>query len=94
MAVKVHMGPRAFKEGKYISPWIESSGLSILAGCVTSVSLTRALLYDLLDSMHRNCRPVTIRTWVDDCFQLHTGPATFVVEHAFKAAMLFCPACD
>ena len=45
LAVKVHMGPRTFKEGKYISSWLESSGRSILAGCITSVSLTRALLY-------------------------------------------------
>ena len=55
LAVKVHMGPRAFKEGKYISSWMESSGCSILAGCITSVSLTRALLYDVLDDMHRSC---------------------------------------
>ena len=89
LAVKVHMGPRAFKEGKYISPWMESSGLSILAGCVTSVSLTRALLYDVLDDMHRSCSPITLRTWVDDCFQLHTGPKAFVLEHAFGAAQRF-----
>ena len=89
LAVKVHMGPRAFKEGKFISPWVESSGLSILAGCVTSVSLTRALLYDVLDDMHRSCSPITLRTWVDDCFQLHTGPKAFVLEHALSAAQKF-----
>ena len=89
LAVKVHMGPRAFKEGKFISTWVESSGLSILAGCITSVSLTRALLYDILDDMHRSCSPVTLRTWVDDCFQLHTGPKAFVLEHAFSAAQKF-----
>ena len=89
LAVKVHMGPRAFKEGKYISPWLESSGCSILAGCVTSVSLTRALLYDVLDDMHRTCSPITMRTWVDDCFQLHTGPRDFVLDHAFAAAQHF-----
>ncbi len=83
------MGPRAFKEGKYISPWVEYSGLSILAGCVTSVSLTRALLYDILDDMHRSCSPITLRTWVDDCFQPHTGPKAFVLEHAFGAAQRF-----
>ena len=89
LAVKVHMGPRAFKEGKYISPWMESSGCSILAGCVTSVSLTRALLYDVLDDMHRSCSRITLRTWVDDCFQLHTGPRDFVLEHAYAAALRF-----
>ena len=89
LAVKVHMGPRAFKEGKYISSWFESSGCSILAGCVTSVSLTRALLYDVLDDMHRSCSPITLRTWVDDCFQLHTGPKDFVINHAFVAAQRF-----
>ena len=89
LAVKVHMGPRAFKEGNYISPWFESSGCSILAGCVTSVSLTRALLYDVLDDMHRSFSPITMRTWVDDCFQLHTGPRDFILEHAFGAAQHF-----
>jgi hypothetical protein len=93
LAIKVHMGPRAFKEGKFISPWSESSDTSILAGCNTSVSLTRALLYDLLDDMHRNYMPVTMRTWVDDCFQLHTGPRTYVFEHAFEAALHFAELC-
>ena len=89
LAVKVHMGPRAFKEGKFISSWVESSGRSILAGCMTSVSLTRALLYDILDNMHRSCSPITLRTWVVDCLQLHTGPKAFVLEHAFGAAQKF-----
>ena len=89
LAVKVHMGPRAFKEGKYISPWVESSGLSILAGCMTSVSLTRALLYDMLDDLHWSYRPITLRTWVDDIFQLHTGPRSFILDHALKAALHF-----
>ena len=89
LAVKVHLGPRAFKEGKYVSSWMESSGRSILAGCVTSVSLTRALLYEVLDDMHRSCSPITLRTWVDDCFQLHTGPRAFVAEHALVSARRF-----
>ena len=65
---------------------MESSGCSILAGCV---SLTRALLYDVLDDMHRSCSPITLRTWVDDCFQLHTGPKAYVLEHAFASAQRF-----
>ena len=89
LAMKVHMGPRSFKEGRFISPWVEPSGLSILAGCMTSVSLTRTLLYDMLDEVLRSCRPVTLRTWVDDMFQLHTGPKEFVVQHALTTALRF-----
>ena len=39
--------------------------------------------------MRRSCSPITLRTWVDDCFQLHTGPKAFVLEHAFNAAQKF-----
>ena len=89
MAIRTHMGPRAFKEGTFISSWHVPSGLSILAGCLTSVSLTRALLYDTLDSMRRQYRPVQIKSWVDDLFQLHTGPKEFIVPHAHAAASAF-----
>ena len=87
MAIRTHMGPRAFKEGKFISSWFLPSGLSILAGCLTSVSLTGALLYDTLDHMHRQFRPIQIKSWVDDLFQLHAGPKEFIVPHAHAAAI-------
>ena len=70
LALKVHLGPRAFKEGRYTSGWCESSGTSLLAGCLTSCALTKPLLYDMLDSLHRDYRPITIKTWIDDMFQM------------------------
>jgi hypothetical protein len=54
LAMKVHAGARAFKEGPYISNFVQPAGVSILAGCGRSVSFTRAALYDVLESMHRD----------------------------------------
>ena len=39
LALMVHMGPIAFKEGKFISGWLEPSGVSLPAGCLTSCTL-------------------------------------------------------
>ena len=89
MALKVHMGCRAFKEGKFVSSWIESSGTSLVAGCLTSCGLTKPSLYDMLDELHRECAPVTIRTWIDDCFQLHTGAKQVIGPHAKRTALRF-----
>ena len=36
--------------------------------------------------MHREYRPIQINSWVDDLFQLHTGPKDFILEHARQAA--------
>ena len=87
LALKVHLGPRAFKEGRFISGWFESSGTSLLAGCLTSCGLTKPLLYDMLDALHRDYRPITIKTWIDDIFQLHTSRKEITQPHAKKAAL-------
>ena len=34
LALLVHVGPRAFKEKNFIGPWLQSTGLSIVAGCM------------------------------------------------------------
>ena len=73
LALLVHVGPRAFKEKKFIGPWLQSTGLSIVAGCVSFVSITRCILYNVVSSMHINYRPIQINTFVDDCPQIHTG---------------------
>ena len=56
---------------------------------MTSISLTRSLLYGILDDIHRKYRPVEIRTWVDDCFQMHRGPAAVILPHALQVAIAF-----
>ena len=53
-----HCGPRAFKERQFIGSWIQVTDLSIVAGCITSVSHTRNILYNILDEMHRAYQPV------------------------------------
>ena len=40
LAMKVQCAGRAFKDGPYINNFIQPNGLSILAGCGSSVSLT------------------------------------------------------
>ena len=44
LAINVHSSVRAFREGPYVSAWVQPSGLSILAGCGCSVDFTRCLL--------------------------------------------------
>ena len=43
----------------------------------------------MLDSLHRDYRPITIKTWIDDMFQLHTGSKEILAPHAKKAALQF-----
>ena len=73
LALLVHCGPRAFKEKSFVGPWIQTTGLSIMSGCGSSVSTTRCILYNIMDDMHRNYRPIQINTCADDCPQIHVG---------------------
>ena len=41
----------------------------------------------MLDALHRDYRPITIKTWIDDIFQLHTGRKEIIEPHAKKAAV-------
>ena len=41
----------------------------------------------MLDALHRDYRPITIKTWIDDIFQLHTGRKEIIEPHAKKAAL-------
>ena len=84
-----HCGPRAFKERQFVGPWMQVTDLSIVAGCVTSVSHTRNLLYNILEEMHRAYQPVQITTWVDDCPQVHVGDLSILENHAPEAAIHF-----
>jgi len=65
LAMQVHNAIRAFKEGPYISQFVLPNGSSILAGCARSVSFSRAALYEVLESMHRDYRPCDIKSYVD-----------------------------
>ena len=89
LSLLVHCGPRAFKEKNFIGPWLQSTGLSIVAGCVSSVSITRCILYNVVSSMHINYRPIQINTFVDDCPQIHTGTEEFLSSHVPVAARAF-----
>ena len=89
LSVFGHCGPRAFKERQFIGSWIQVTDLSIIAGCLTSVSHTRNLLYNILEEMHKSYQPVEIKTWVDDCPQVHVGDTSILEDHAPKAAIHF-----
>ena len=91
LALKVHLGPRAFKEGRFISGWFESSGTSLLAGCLTSCGLTRPLLYDMLDALRRDYRPITIKTWIDEIFQLTPAGRRLLSLMQKKLLCSWCP---
>ena len=87
--MKVHTAARAFKEGPYVSQFVQPTGTSILAGCGRSISFTRAALYEVLDSMHRGYKPCQIKTYVDDIPQMHTGPADIISDRTvFQAAAI------
>ncbi len=89
LSLLAHVGPRAFKEKSFIGPWLQSTGLSIVAGCVSSVSITRCILYNVVSSMHINYRPIQINTFVGDCPQIHTGTEEFLASHVPVAARAF-----
>ena len=89
LSLLAHVGPRAFKEKSFIGPWLQSTGLSIVAGCVSSVSITRCILYNVVSSMHLDYRPIQINTFVDDCPQIHTGTEEFLASHVPVAARAF-----
>ena len=59
LALMVHMAPRIMRAGQeYSDPVYPAS--SILAGCGMSVAWTRAVLYQLLDDVHRRHRPMEL----------------------------------
>ena len=62
---------------------------AFLAGCLTSCGLTKPLLYDMLCALHRDFKPISIKTWIDDMFQLHTGKNEIIEPHAKEAALQF-----
>jgi hypothetical protein len=78
LAMQVHQGYRRFKEGNAVGPIMRPVGKSILAGCKTSVGLTRTLLYQTLERLHRDYKPVTLSTWVDDIAHTVHGPAQII----------------
>ena len=90
LALLVHCGPRAFKEKSFVGPWVQTTGLSIIAGCASSVSITRCILYNILGDMRRNYRPAQINTWFDDCPQLHVGDKDFLKNHCPRNCDAFC----
>ena len=87
LAVNVHSSVRDFREGPYVSHWVQPTGLSILAGCGCSVDFTRALLYNLLDKLHRDYMPMQASTWVDDIAQTVLGPAQLAVPLAASSGL-------
>ena len=89
LTMKVHCAGRAFKEGPYMSHFIQPNGLSILAGCGTSISLTRATLYNVLAEMHASYRPCQLQTYVDDCPQTPSGPEETIAEDAVEQGIHF-----
>ena len=62
VALLCHCGPRAFKERSVVGSWLQNTGLSIIAGCASSVSINRCILYNIVDDMRRRYRPIQINT--------------------------------
>ena len=93
LSLLVHCGPRAFKDKSFIGPWLQSTGLNIVAGCTSSVSITRCILYNVVSEMDLNYPPIQTTTWVDDCPQLHVGPEAFLASRAPVAATAFAKKC-
>ena len=58
LAIFRHMGPRAFKERNFVGPWVQVTDLGIIAGCTSSVSITRCILYNILEDMHNTYRHI------------------------------------
>ena len=90
MSLAVHTASRAFREGPYISSWVLPGGFSIIAGCGTSVDLTRPLLYNVMDKLHRDFFPaVQFKTWVDDVPQTAVGREDEIFEMSANASLAF-----
>ena len=90
MSLAVHTACRAFREGPYMSSWVLPGGFSIIAGCGTSVDLTRPLLYNGMDKIHRDLfLAVQFKTWVDDVPQTAVGKQDEIFEISAKASEVF-----
>ena len=88
MSLAVHTASRAFRPD--ISSWMLPGGFSIIAGCGTSVDLTRPLLYNVMDKLHKDIFPaVQFKTWVDDVPQTAVGREDEIFEMSANASEAF-----
>ena len=65
LGLQVHMATRRLRAGGTHSGEIYPT-TSIVAGCTRSVCWSRCLLYQVLDDLHKNYRPLEVQSWVDD----------------------------
>ena len=80
----MHRAARVLKaDGTYSEALVVQK--SILAGCTHSVDWTRAHFYDLLDDLHKNYRPVAVKSFVDDLALRMQGPKGTVAHRAVQA---------
>ena len=70
-----------------MAQWCDQLVNPILAGCLTSVACTRALLYKVLDEAHRRFPPVSIKSWIDDLAHTMGGPAAILKEKMVASAV-------
>ena len=90
MTLAVHTACRAFGKGPHLSSWVLPGDFSIIAGCGTSVDLTRPLLYNIMDKLHRDFFPaVQFKTRVDDVPQTAVGREEDIFEVSAKASEVF-----
>ena len=86
LGIQVHSADRVLVSDGCCSEPIGIEGRSIIAGCMQSTTLTKALLHDMLDHLHRRYRPVSIQSYVDDLAQRHQGKGPGLAKQAVQCA--------
>jgi hypothetical protein len=85
MGMLVHTSARTIKQRKCYSK-IVIPDRSIIAGCLQSVAWTRLYLYDILQEVHNDYKPVQVKTFVDDLSQFMFGTTGQVVDLMTRCA--------
>ena len=72
LSMCVHLAGRCLSDGDHHSQLVYPA-CSILAGCMRSISFTRLYLFEFLQKLHDEWKPMVFSTWVDDVVQRQHG---------------------
>ena len=65
LGLEVHRAPGRLRAEGVVSK-VTGPSRSLIAGCNQSVDLSKLALWQVLESMHAEFRPLELPTWVDD----------------------------
>jgi hypothetical protein len=86
MGMIAHTSPRRIKAGGCFSDEIHPE-VSIIAGCTRSVAWSRCILFETLQKLHDDYRPMVCQTWVDDMSARVQGAKSLAIHQGVAGAV-------